>query len=143
MKQIFLFLVLIFLVSCLEDAKNVNPRDYPICSPFTNPDGVSDCVDLNLANDDTKKNLRKYFDKCCFIRYMELGTIYKRCIALSRDDTMDIIDYIKLGEKETRENLRDEYQGSRDGYVKIYSIDCEASYIKIFIFAFALFGLLF
>ncbi len=75
---------------------------------------------------------------------MEDGVTTTDCIPLQRNDTIDIIEYINLVERDAREYLRDVYyKGKRDGYYKIYSLDCEASYIKIFALVFALFGLLF
>ena len=143
MNRIFLFLVLIYFASFQEAAKNVESRDYPDCDEITEePQGVSDCVDRNLAY--TEKNVVKYYDKCCFFKYLLNGETTQICVGLERDEVIDVIDYINLGEKEARKELRDIiFKKKRDGYLKVYSLDCEASFIKIFTLAFALLVLLF
>ena len=70
------------------------------------------------------------------------GTLAQGCFALKRNETIDLIDYIKLWEDRARESFLTQFNGKRDGYMKFYSVDCEASYTKIFALTFALLWLL-
>ena len=95
---------------------------------------VSDCVDLQLYS----KNKKKYFDKCCFVRFQKDGDIYSGCVGLFRDSILDITETIKRMENGDKNIWTSEGINS-----KIYDLDCKASYIHIIAIAFALFGLLF
>jgi len=151
MKQIFLVLALIYFASC-EDrdgpAHNVEirPSDYGTCEDYyvynssnsdwlDDPDmSVSDCVDLRLYSIKNKK----YFDKCCFVRFQQNGAMHSGCVGLFRDQIIDITETIKR-----MENGDKNIWTSAGANSKIYDLDCKASYIHIFAIAFALFGLLF
>ena len=95
---------------------------------------VSDCVDLQLYS----KNKKKYFDKCCFVRFQKDGDMHSGCVGLFRDSVIDITETIKRMENGDKNIWTSEGINS-----KIYDLDCKASYIHIFAIAFALFGLLF
>ena len=131
MNKIFLFLFTLCLVYYqVEGAKNVESReDQESCpSSFTNDDnvkGVSDCVDRDLSNGDT------YYDKCCYVRGMRNGRIGEGCLGLPRDATMDVPGTIKLYEEN--------YFKNRGMQLKVYSVDCKASYIKLFFLMIILF----
>ncbi len=90
---------------------------------------LSDCVDRKLSHSDDSDGDIKYYDKCCYIRAMVNGSYVYGCIGLDRNETIDIVDTINLIEE--GQNL------------KIYSIDCKASYIKYFASVFMIFFLLF
>ncbi len=133
MNKIFLFLFTLCLVYYqVEGAKNVESReDQESCpSQFSNDanvKGVSDCVDRDLSNGDT------YCDKCCYVRGMRNGIIGEGCLGLPRDATMDIPGTIKLYEEN--------YFKNRGIHVKVYSVECKASYIKLFALTIILFSL--
>ena len=74
---------------------------------------------------------------------MTKGTVIYGCIGLDRDDTMDVIDGINLGENSLDKYFKDASLREEGEGFKIYSIDCKASYIKYFSLVFMLFGLLF
>ena len=150
MKKIFLFLSLIFFFAHEINgaAKNMAEREQGSCftQSETNDVTVSDCVDRQL----THKALTKYdiddnggyYDKCCYFRAMVKGTYRYGCIGLDRDDTIDVIDSIDATEKELAKlfNLEKLEEGEK---VKVYSLDCKASYIKFFASVCMLFTLLF
>ena len=148
MKQILLVLALIYFASCQDKdgpANNIEYRDYPTCEDKyvhngtdewldDNDMSVSDCVDLQLYS----KTNKRYFDKCCFVRFQKAGVMHSGCVGLFRDQIIDITETIKRMEN------GDKNIWTRDGVnSKIYDLDCKASYIHIFAIVFALFGLLF
>ena len=149
MKQIFLVLALIYFASCHRKdapANNVENREmYATCEEKyvhnstgewldDNDMSVSDCVDLQLYSTKNKK----YFDKCCFVRFQQNGAMHSGCVGLFRDQIIDITETIKR-----MENGDKNIWTSAGANSKIYDLDCKASYIHIFAIAFALFGLLF
>ena len=148
MKQIILVLVLIFLASCQDKdgpANNIETRNYDYCvdhlvyeegsGTFTKEDfGVSGCIDLKLYNNRTKK----YFDKCCYVRFMKEGEMYGGCVGLYRDNIIDITETIRRMEEGDR-NIWTRYGANS----KIYELDCKASYTKFFTVVFVLLSLLF
>ena len=148
MKQIFFVLALIFFASCQDQigpAYNVENREYSSCEDYyvydrstgewNDTDGfrTSDCVDLHLYSEYNGR----YFDKCCYIRFMKEGSMHGGCIGLFRDQIIDITETIKRMENGDKSIWTSEGLNS-----KIYELDCKASYIQIFALAFALFGLL-
>ena len=152
MKKMYLLLALIlFFTNQVKGYKNVDAReDQKPCfelSTSSSDFSVSDCVDRKLSHgdlaiDDDDNDGRNY-DKCCYFRIMTRGTVYYGCIGLDRDDTMDVIDGINLGENSLGKYFKDAgFREEGEGF-KIYSIDCKASYIKYFSLVFMLFGLLF
>ena len=149
MKQIFLVLALIYFASCQDEngpANNVETRPYGTCEDYyvynsSSSDwlddsdmSVSDCVDLQLYS----KTNKRYFDKCCFVRFQQNGAMHSGCVGLFRDQIIDITETIKR-----MENGDKNIWTSAGANSKIYDLDCKASYIHIFAIAFALFGLLF
>ena len=133
MNKIFLFLVILCLAYYqFEGAKNVESRDDQESCPSqfsndANVKGVSDCVDRDLSNGDT------YYDKCCYVRGMREGRVGEGCLGLPRDAIMDIPGTIKLYEEN--------YFKNRGMQLKVYSVDCKASYIKLFALTIILFSL--
>ena len=131
MNKIFLFIVLECLAYYhVEGAKNLEPRDDQESCPSefendSNVKGVSDCVDRDLSYGDT------YFDKCCYVRGMRNGRIGEGCLGMSRDATMDIPGTLELYE--------DNYFKKRGIKLKVYSVECKASYIQLFALTFILF----
>ena len=151
MKKIFLFLSLIFFFAHEINgaAKNMAEREQGSCftQSETNDVTVSDCVDRQLTHDDlTKYDIDDnggYYDKCCYFRAMVKGTYRYGCIGLDRDDTIDVIDSIDTTEEELAKLLRDLEILEEGEKVKVYSLDCKASYIKFFASVCMLFALLF
>ena len=121
MKKLIFGLAFIYCVICL--AHNVENRNTGDCKG--DADGPSDCVDLNLIADD---NL--YYDKCCFYRYRKAGSMVSTCMGVNRQQFIDIPEYIERLEK-------------IDPNLKVYELNCNSSYLKIFALGFALFSLLF
>ena len=126
MKKLIFGLAFIYCVLCR--AYNVIEREYGQCVRKEKPEGSSDCVDRDLDAGD--ENYNRYFDKCCFLRYRREGEMNSTCIGVDRQAFMDIPEYI-----ERLENL--------DPAMKIYELNCNSSYLKIFALGFALFSLLF
>ena len=126
MKKLIFGLAFIYCVLCR--AYNVIEREYVPCATKEKPEGSSDCVDRDLDAGD--ENYNRYFDKCCFLRYRSEGLMNSTCIGVDRQAFMDIPEYI-----ERLENLNKTW--------KIYELNCNSSYLKIFALGFALFSLLF
>ena len=155
MKPIVIFLVLGFLAYCSygQEAKNVISRSDQVDCVASNPSedsevhGASDCVDRNLYDSTTGK----YYDKCCYMRVMVNGNIGEGCYGLSRERTVDVPGNIPQLEDKIKQrlsqnsNLAAQYglEMTEGKEVKIYSLDCDASYIKYFASVLALFCLLF
>ena len=152
MKQIFLLLSIAYFVACaleteheerLGPAHNIEDRGEltKSCSYFYVinsadqewlddsskttfvPQGVSDCVDLHLWS--AKK--KKYFDKCCYVRFQIDGTMHAGCVGLTQEFLNDSTETIKRMEKGDREIWTRQASGS-----KIYQLDCSSSYLKYF-----------
>ena len=148
MKQIILIFSLIYLASCQDNsgpANNIEDRSiYGTCADNyvhlgggdfgKNYTGVSGCVDLQLYYSKAKK----YFDKCCYVRFMQNGEMYGGCVGLYRDNSIDITETIRRMEDGDR-NIWTRYGANS----KIYELDCKASYTKFFAAAIALLSLLF
>ena len=126
MKKLIFGLAFIYCVLCR--AYNVIERKYGQCVSDETPEGSSDCVDRDLDAGD--ENYNRYYDKCCFLRYRREGVMKSTCIGIDRQAFMDIPEYI-----ERLENLNKTW--------KIYELNCNSSYLKIFALGFALFSLLF
>ena len=159
MKALLLFFVLLNLYICQDEYKNIE-RSGRIgsCTPETFFSSLSydadltlsDCVDRNLEipEDYGKGGL---FDKCCYMRVMINGIFRTACIGLERKDTIDIPGYIPSAEDDLKRSMLEYpemtellgFEMTEGTEVKIYSIDCDASYIKFFVSIFALFCLLF
>ena len=149
MKQIILVLALIYFAYCQDKdgpALNVEIRDTDrSCDDYSAIDyqggfsdqddiGTSDCVDYKLYS-----QIRgKYYDKCCYIRLMKDGVMHGGCIGLFRDQLIDITETIKRIENGDKNTWTSASLNS-----KVYDLDCEASYIQVFVLVFALFSLLF
>ena len=86
----------------------------------------SDCVDLGLA----QKNSDRYYDKCCFLRYRRNGIMNLQCLGITRHGFIDVPELIERIE-EVFPNM------------KVYELNCNSSYLKIFALVFALFCLFF
>ena len=154
MKRTCLFLILLTLAMCLNEYYNVDQThrlgdcEDGIFHDVYSGDEVtlSDCVDRKLGAS------RGLYDKCCYYRMMINGKSINGCLGLKRNDTMDVPGYIKISEKQLKDIMRSadpeslEFLGlemTEGTDVKIYSIDCEASYTKFFVSVFALFCLFF
>lgn len=88
------------------------------------PFSYSDCIDHILNDGD------KYIEKCCYIRLQHRGTMHAGCIPLNQDQYSDIVETQRL-----IENGDKAFWGGELKNVKVYSIECSASYLKL---AFAL-----
>ena len=96
-------------------------------------ESTSDCVDLKLSG---------YTDeKCCYIRYQKEGGETKKCVALTSEEYLDIVEFKRKFEDDNYEtHYKDVSEGKR---IKVYEINCSSSYIKLLTFASILFALLF
>ena len=122
-----------------------------LCDYLLDTDDISlsDCVDRRLSyrastyGDNDQESDGKYYDKCCYIRAMIGGTVFYGCSGLNRNETMDIVEAIKLHEKQMSQSFKliDFLKEGQD--VKIYSLNCKASFIKFLASVFMLFFLLF
>jgi hypothetical protein len=88
------------------------------------PFSYSDCID-HILNDG-----QNYIEKCCYIRLQHQGTMHAGCIPLNQDQYSDIVETQRL-----IENGDKAFWGGELKNVKVYSIECSASYLKL---AFAL-----
>ena len=155
MKRICIFLVLLNLAVIKSDYKNIPTRESnDTCTPdaFMTDNfigrviTVSDCVDRQL----TTQNGQLY-DKCCYIRAMTNGKVREGCFGLTREQTMDVPGYIPILEDRIKQRMIDhpvipalfDVEITEGTKVKVYSLDCEASYIKYFASVLALSTLLF
>lgn len=161
MKQIFFFMMIVYMISCIDErddiigpAYNYEDRgDDTTCSDLyvrkdgywsdtyyqseTSryvPNGVSDCIDLQLWS--TAKN--QYFDKCCYVRFQKEGIMHAGCVGLTQEQLIDITETIKRMEDGDRAIWTREAANS-----KIYQLDCSSSYIKYVSFALIAFICLF
>ena len=155
MKRICLILVLLNLAVIKSDYNNIPAREgNDTCTPQSfmldyrsgKTLSLSDCVDRQLTNP-----YGGLYDKCCYLRAMTNGKIGEGCFRLTRDQTMDVPGYIPQLEDTIKQAIIDNptyaslfgiklTEGTK---LKIYSLDCEASYIKYFASVLALFSLLF
>ena len=139
MKQIIFALAFIYCVICDGPAYNVPDRAEGLCSiRFTYADydeslSVSSCVDRDLYNFET------YYDKCCYVRFQKNGIMRNGCLGLTREFYMDVPETISILEKGLRKGAA--YQYFKDS--KIYELNCNSSYLKLFALSFALISLLF
>ena len=103
------------------------------------PENPADCVDLNLLVGG------KYYDRCCYVRFVLLGSAGRFCANLTEEQYLDIVETKEDLEKQLDEQLLG-FVGieSTEGYhAKIYQIECASSYIKFFSIASILLALLF
>ena len=146
MKKIFAILSILYLISCattdeyekMGPALNAENRggEMKSCSelyvgkddnwlddenPGNLPGGVSDCVDLYLWNSEK----RKYFDKCCYIRFQKEGRMHAGCVGLSQENYNDIAETIRRMEQGDKSIWT-----RRGSNSKIYQLDCGSSYFK-------------
>ena len=150
MKTILIFSLICFTFSIWGPAEEA-ARTGKFCESSKNdPESSSDCVDLSLYGQARFKNEKKYFDRCCFVRFQLFGIEDKECRALTEEEYLDIVETKKNMEKEYDENYRDEFAPlfgggtNTEGYrTKIYQIDCASSYIKFLSIASILLALLF
>ena len=158
MKQIFFFMILVYMIACLDNRTNIIGKAYNYEDRGTNdtcsdyyvkkssgwfddvrdeadvPGGVSDCIDLQLWSSQKSR----YYDKCCYIRFQKEGRMHAGCVGLTQEKLIDITETIK--------RMEDGDRGiwTRDGYnSKIYQLDCSSSYIKYVSLAFIAFICLF
>ena len=157
MKQIFLFMTLLYMIECRDERYDIIGPAYnyedrgndTTCSDLyvrksgqwldeyyggqdvsSIPGGVSDCIDLQLWS--SYKN--QYFDKCCYVRFQKDGVMHAGCVGLAQEQLIDITETIKKMENGDRSIW------TREGAnTKIYQLDCSSSYIKYVSFAFIAF----
>ena len=119
----------------VDKIKNSQTDD--VCEPdLTDPDSLSDCVDLKLKV--TEKGKTRYADRCCFLRIQRNGNLYNLCYPLTEEHYLDITERIRQLEDQCSSSLDEE--GKR---CKIYQLDCSASNVKFLSFAILLLALLF
>ena len=156
MKQIILIFALIYSVVSSERALNMVIREGDSChqsGDLDNDSGVSGCVDRDLYVD--ASDIR-YYDRCCYMRYMKQGQMLGTCFGIRRDEYMDIVDAIHNIEREGVHHLRwDGIEPRSNGIrfapgdlhdhsagIKIYELNCKSSYLQ-FALVFALLSFLF
>ena len=146
MKQIILLFSILFFVTCVDEdklgpAKNLEERiTEQSCSDLyvyqngqwldeitnipggTFPAGVSDCVDLQLWN----KKDKKYYDKCCYVRFQIGGKMRAGCVGLSQFHYSDITETKK---KMEQGDINVWTRNARNS--KIYQLDCSSNYISV------------
>ena len=144
MKKIIFALAFIYCTFCEGPAYNVEEREEGHCMAAENAkfDEVVDNPNLSLSScvdRDLYGGKSRYFDKCCYMRYRKDGFMRHGCIGLNREQVMDIPETIHNLEKGERNHfLNDEFKNS-----KIYELNCNFSYLKLFALSFALISLLF
>ena len=90
-------------------------------STYPIPQGVSDCVDT------WDKWEGRYYDRCCYVRFQLQGIMHGGCIALTEEQFSDISESIRKMENGDKKYWVTQAAGS-----KIYQLDCNSSYLKIF-----------
>ena len=138
MKTILIISLICFAFSIWGPAEEAaHPSLGTFCDIQTDPVSSSDCVDLYLYGQANFKNEKKYYDRCCYVKFQLYGIEDAECRALTQEQYLDIVETKKNMEKEYDKYYRDEaipiYYGetSTEGYrTKIYQIDCASSYIK-------------
>ena len=115
MKQIILIFALIYSVVSSERALNMVIREGDSCQAgeFDNDSGVSGCVDRDLY---VNISYIRYFDRCCYMRFMKQGQMFGTCLGILREEYMDIVDAIHNLERSAR--------------IKIYELNCKSSYLQ-------------
>ena len=136
MKQIIFALAFIYCVFCAPRAYNVEERDEGSCmsGDYSNADSsmsTSTCVDRDLYTEEG------YFEKCCYIRFRKEGVMKHGCIGLTMEHYMDIPETIEIMES-GKNNIFSDFKDT-----KIYELNCNSSYLKLFALSFALISLLF
>ena len=156
MKQIILIFALIYSVVSSERALNMVIREGDSChqqGDLDNDSGVSGCVDRDLY--DNSSHIR-YYDRCCYMRYMKQGQMLGTCFGIRREEYTDIVDAIHNIEREGVHHLRwagiePRPNGIRfapgdlhdhSAGIKIYELNCKSSYLQ-FALVFALLSFLF
>ena len=156
MKAILLFFILFNLSISQNEYYNIERIGRKGgCTPYdlvndimtSSKPTVSDCVDRELEKGNYGRGL---YDKCCYVRLMVNGRVGEACIGLDRQYTMDVPGYIPIAEKQLKRRIsqntaiteRFDIELTEGTDIKIYSVDCDASYIKLFAYIFVLFGLL-
>ena len=151
MKTILVFSLICLTFSIWGPAEEAaHPSLGTFCDDQSDPVSSSDCVDLYLYGQARFKNEKKYYDRCCYVKFQLYGIEDKECRALTEEEYLDIVETKKNMEKEYDENYRDELipllggGTNTEGYrTKIYQIDCASSYIKLVSIAITLMALLF
>ena len=152
MKQIILIFALIYSVVSSERALNMVIREGDSChqkGELDTDSGVSGCVDRDLY---VNSSHIRYYDRCCYMRYMNQGQMSGTCIGIRREEYMDIVDAIHNIEREGLRHLRwadihDIQFAAGDLHdhsdrIKIYELNCKSSYLQ-FALVFALLSFLF
>ena len=148
MTQIILLFTIFYLMFCLDQNKidtkgpahNIEDRgDVPSCSDkyvWQNngwlddngsneiPGGASDCVDLHLWNG------KKYYDRCCYVRFLIDGKMHAGCVGLVQEYVNDSTETIRRMEKGDKAIWTTAAANS-----KIYQLDCSSKYLKYISFA--------
>ena len=154
MKKVLLFCLICFVMNISDDLKgpSINPKHYDsdkLCVDYFPwdedevkwyddfadeiPTGVSDCIDTLLWD----KYDQRYYDRCCYVRFLIEGKMHQGCIALTESQYLDITESIRRMENGDKAFWVSEAKGS-----KIYQLDCASSYIQALSFIFALIALI-
>ena len=149
MKAILIFSLICLTFSIWGPAEEA-ARTGTFCDSRNSPESSSDCVDLSLYGTAKFTDKKKYYDRCCFVRFQLYGYMSAECKALTEEEYLDIVQTKKDLEKYYDERYRDEMipilfdETNTEGYsTKIYQIDCSSSYIKFLSIASILLALLF
>ena len=139
MKSILIFCLICFTLSVwgpYDKIKNSNSEDY--CNPLTaEPTSLSECVDLNLYFE------KRYYDRCCFVRFQYDGEQHNWCFPLKEEHYLDITGTITRFEEDYKTYFATDDVDKEGKQVKVYQFDCSASHIKFLFIATFLLALLF
>ena len=128
MKKILIICLICFALSDNDKGPAANPKhpqSETSCISADAESGVSGCVDSLLWNG------KRYYDRCCYMRYQFNGKMDKGCTLLTEEQYLDIAETIRIKEEQYENNQ-----------MKIYQLDCTSSYLKIVSIASALLALL-
>ena len=87
------------------------------------PTGASECVDTLLWYSD--KN--RYYDRCCYIRLQINGEMHGGCTLLTEEQYLDISDTMRRIEEGDPLLIAKATANS-----KVYQLDCNSYFIKVF-----------
>ena len=98
------------------------------------PTSASECVDTLLW--DYYEN--RYYDRCCYIRFQINGEMHGGCAILTEEQYLDIADTMRRIE-EGDPLIIDKATANS----KVYQLDCNSYFIKVFSIASFLFAFIF
>ena len=107
----------------IYDTSSGNFRDIGTTSSSNFPIGASECVDTLLWN----SGKDRYYDRCCYIRLQINGEMHGGCTPLTEEQYLDISETMRRIE-EGDPLLIDKATANS----KVYQLDCNSYFIKVF-----------